>query len=375
MKKELAAVIVLIIAGIGLMNLNTLGGLFFFPQIEKKDFYCYKNSLTEFPYWYECNAKKVTQTVPNELYSIENFTVLPEEKRVFWEFRDSQGISFYSNNIAADSMTLLSRTPENGGKIKEFSSENTGFIDILRKTGTLVYSVEKKDAEGNVLSEKTFAVNITGGQTKEIMQEQNSEKKAECIGFENNRLFWVLEENQKTGLYYSNLESGEIKLASYQAEACNPKNSPGTSSKISPAFGCPDQGFYSKGNFVFWKLEESWNYEDCNANSTIETINATYFGDNYIKVITQHARKQKGEYFRIFENGIDLQGNRLAWIFYSNDTKKEALYYNCLKGYGEPRIIEASLEKATENIAIEENTISWIFEGKAYSAQMQECPN
>ena len=69
-----------------------------------------------------------------------------------------------------------------------------------------------------------------------------------------------------------------------------------------------------------------------------------------------------------------MQGNRVVWIYYSKETGT-ALYYNCLKGAGRPRIIDNSNGNASSAVTIEKNTVSWTANGKPFSAQLQECPN
>ncbi|MDD5163949.1 MAG: hypothetical protein PHD95_07145 [Candidatus ainarchaeum sp.] len=346
---------------------------------------CYKNSLNGFPYWYECQGKKVTQTISNSSSSIENFTVFPEEQRIFFELDDAKGKNFYSNNFLGNSLTLLNLRPNKGSgeAIEYFSVGKTNFLDILKGQKRLVYRLVEKNQLGQVSSEMVFSNSLYGDSQKELAPKSSGLEKTECLGFEGDKLFWIFSKKDSKGeeshaLYYNGIDGKGIVLASQVAKTCNPNAPAQRSSTITNIErNCADNAFFSKGNFAFWIFRDIWNSNECNASSTIEAVYATYLPSGRIKVLTQFAELEKGDYLQLSKENIDIVGNRFVWIYYSRDSDQLALYYNCLKGAGEPRIIDNSLGNVPEDakVKIEKNTVSWQANGKQFSAELQECPN
>ncbi|MBN1940629.1 MAG: hypothetical protein JW772_00440 [Candidatus Diapherotrites archaeon] len=343
---------------------------------------CEKVSIGDYPYWYECNGKKVTQNVNNSQSEISHFTIFPEQKRVFWVFQDKENTNYYSNNFYANSMTLLNTipNPRENESIQELSAGNKDFYQILMETNRLVYKLEKRNSAEKIVSEKIYSNSLDGGRTRELTQEKNAGSELNCMAYYDNKLFWTLSTIDKNGnktsaIYYNTLDGKGIELVSYIAKPCNPKNPSLKSSEVKTIFGCSGEAFYSKGNFVFWKYQDIWNSKNCNANSVTETIMATYIPTGRVKVLTQFARTDYGAYIETMENGIDIRGNRIVWTYYSPNTQKAALYYNCLKGTGSPRILPSSEGNVPNDIRIEGDKVIWSANGEIFEEKMLECLN
>jgi hypothetical protein len=353
-------------------------------QPPKKEL-CYKNSSVGFPYWYECQGKKVTQTVLNSFSSIENFTVFPEEQRIFFELKDAKGRNFYSNNFSGNSLTLLNLRTNNSNNeaIEYFSIGRTNFLDILAEQKRLVYRLVEKNPLNQIVSERIFSNNLYGNESKELTQKNKGLEKTMCFGLEGGKLFWIFSKkdsigNESEALYYNGIDGKKIVLASQVAKPCNPSQPGQRSSEImNIERNCSENAFYSQGDFAFWIFRDIWNSKACNADSVTEAFFATHLPSGTIKVLTQFAELEKGDYLQLSKGNIDIAGNRFVWIYYYTNSGKPALYYNCLKGAGEPRIIDNSLGNVPEDakVKIEKNTVSWQSNGKQFSATMQECPN
>jgi len=366
---------------LGLFFAGTITG--YFSLVAKtENSPCYQKSIGVFPYWFECSGKKVTQTVLDSSTGIGSFTVFQEEGRAFWEFSDAKGRNFYSNNFSANSLTLLNIAPDKkaGESIEYFSIGTQNFLKILQETKRLVYQLVKRDALGRIVSTRVFSNSLQGDSRKELVQEDRGAQKTGCFGLQENRLFWLFSKtdssgNETSALYSNTLQGTGITLASYVAKQCNPLNPVQESGEIIPfERECSENTFFSQGNFAFWIYRDYWNSYACRAASTTEALFSTYLPNGSIKVLTQFARLEQGDSLDFFRNGIDLQGNRVVWIYYSKETGT-ALYYNCLKGAGRPRIIDNSNGNASSAVTIEKNTVSWTANGKPFSAQLQECPN
>lgn len=345
---------------------------------------CYKIPSLGYPYWYECQGKKSTQTIQNSLSAILNFTVFPEEQRVFWELADAKGKNFYSNNFSGNSMTILNLRPDNSGneRIEYFSAGRTSFMDILQQEKRLVYRLVKRNPLEQAVSERIFSNSLYGDSSKELTQESRPLQKTSCLSLDGNNLFWFLSKKDSNGsetkaLYYNSISGKGISLASQVAKPCNPKQPSRRSSEIqSLDRECSDESFLAKGNFAFWIFRDIWNSKECSADGVTEAVFATFIPEGRVKVLTQFAELEDGDYLQVSKENIDLEGNRFVWVYYSKGLGA-GLYYNCLKGMGEPRLIDNSLGNTPESstVKIEKNTVYWQSNDRQFSAKLQECPN